>query len=196
MVDVIKQLTTSWTGKDPITHKTPSCCRALGERNMSRKLFVLVIGGLLLAGQAQAQTRDNELTGIKDINLLIEGFSDNAKECQMTEELIRDAVMNTTSRARFVMNEKNKPLAPTMYFNVTTLLLNQRELCVSNVRMQLWVYQTVPLRASGQSIIAKIELWSAGYMRSSTRSTHGRSVREAVEGGTKEFITQWNTANK
>ena len=162
-------------------------------RNMSRKLVVLVIAGLLLAGQAQAQTRGNQLSGINEISLLIEDLDDTAKDCRITQDLVRDAFMYPVSSARFVVKEQADPR---MYLNITTLTANQRQLCISNLRMEFGLYEYVTPRASGRRIFALIELWGKGYMRSSTLSDHGRTVREAIERGTKQFITDWNLDNK
>jgi len=164
-------------------------------------VFGLFIGGLLLSSQAQAQTDDNRLRGINQFNLMIQALQasgEDWKECQITVPLIRDAFMFPTSGARFVVNERldiqdQKFRAPFMYIDVGT---RSDQLCVSPIDMRLLVGQEVKLEASGRNILAPILLWTFRAMRSSAKDRHGQVVREAIDLGTKKFITDWNLDNK
>ena len=128
--------------------------------NMKSKLAILGLAmtSLVLVDQAQAQTLDNVLRGINRIGLLIEQLDEDAKECQITETLVRDAFTYPASGGRLVI--ANDPISlPFMYMKITTLLHKQSQLCSSNVDMRLQVHQGVKLDASGRNIFGTIELW-------------------------------------
>lgn len=162
--------------------------------NLKRAVFGLLMGSFLFADQAQAQTYRNQLRAINQISYLLEPLDEDQKECQLTEALIRDAFMFPASSARFVVQEQLG--LPAFYINVTTLLFKRNDVCFSNIDMRLRVFQEMKLETSGRSIFATILLWNVSSVRSSVKGQHGRSVREAIEEGTKKFITNWNLDNK
>jgi|SRR5215470_302564 len=115
--------------------------------NMKSKLaiFGLAMTSLVLIDQALAQTLDNVLRGINRIGL-IEQLDEDAKECRITETLVRDAFMHPASGGRLVI--ANDPISlPFMYMKITTLFHKQSQLCSSNVDMRLQVHQGVKLDA-------------------------------------------------
>jgi len=166
--------------------------------NSKLAVFGIVIASLLLGEQAQAQTRGNSLRGINQIDLVIPALNKSSEECQITEALIRDAFMYTASGARFslIRDSQFQFFVPFFYFNTMTLSFKPDQLCVSAIEMRLRVTQQVELKASGQSILARIELWNDGSIRSSAKGQHGDVIRDWIERATKRFITDWNLDNK
>ena len=165
---------------------------------MKLAVFGLVVAGLLSA-QAQARTNGNQLRGINQISLQFDRFNDDEKDCHITQNLIRDAFMYPASTARFIVKETvGVPHGlPFMDFNVNTILFKSDQLCFSNIDMRLRVFQDAKLEASGRYIFAFIEVWSVGSMlRVSDNGRHRQLVRDAIEGATKKFITDWNLDNK
>src|SRR4051794_18019838 len=75
--------------------------------NMNLKVLVfgIVIASILLAEQAQAQTRGNQLRGINQMRLVVDPPVTYGRECQITETLVRDAFMFPASGARFVVKD-------------------------------------------------------------------------------------------
>jgi hypothetical protein len=62
--------------------------------------------------------------------------------------------------------------------------------------MRLRAYQELKLETSGRNIFATIELWNGSWVQSSIKAQHAQALREAIEGGAKKFITDWNLDNK
>jgi hypothetical protein len=162
--------------------------------NWKLAAFGIVIASILLAEQAQPQPQPSraKLRGINQIGLTVEVLSEVAKECRISEALIRDAFMYPASSARFAVKEN--VLLPYMYFNIITL--KPVQLCASAIDMSFRVSQGVKLEASGQFIFATIELWNDGGLRVSSNHQHGQAVRNEIEEETKKFITAWNLDNR
>ena len=156
--------------------------------------FVLL--GLLFNNRAQAQTTSNRLSGVNEISFLIEDHDDNAKECRITEDVIRDAFKYPMNGARFAVKERPVLDVPYMYISIPTLFFKQRQHCVSHILMQLGVPQGVILTASGRTVFAKVELWHQRFMASSVLEDHARHIREAIKEMTKKFIADWDLDNK
>jgi hypothetical protein len=178
------------------------------RKAVSMALAALVVGGcgfvllgLLFSDQAQSQTTSNRLSGVKEISFLIERDDDDANECRITEDLIRDAFMYPLSGGRFAVKERPVLDVPYMYISIPTMFFKQRQHCVWHILMQLGVPQGVTLTASGRTVFAKVELWHERFMMSSALKDyagqdHARRVREAIEEMTKKFITDWDLDNK
>src|SRR5262249_48339096 len=131
----------------------------LGRFAMHRLAVIAGTTAILIANQSQAQTRNNLLRGLSKINLVIENLDADSKECGLTEQGIRAAVMYPLSSARVEV----APTALTsLYVNVNTLYFSSLDSCVSSIEVRVHVYQAVTLDFSGEEKPAEVKLWRSG----------------------------------
>jgi hypothetical protein len=128
---------------------------------------------------------------------LIEDVGRDAESCGITMEKVRRAVLYPASSARFeIRPPRSVGGEAAIYVALNTLFFERLNECVTNIQFQVLAYQQVMLRFSGREVFAGIELWSRNRIFSSDKGDHARMIAEAIEGFTKEFVTDWNLANK
>jgi hypothetical protein len=67
--------------------------RRKGRCSMGRLLAIVVVVIVSISQQCEAQTRNNLLRGLSEIEILIEGLDSQSTECGLTEASIRAAVV-------------------------------------------------------------------------------------------------------
>jgi hypothetical protein len=160
---------------------------------MHRLAVIVASAMILMTNQSQAQTRNNLLRGLSEIEVLIEELDAKDKECGLTKEALRASVMYPLSSSKL----KVVPFIDVIfYLGVDSLYLREDQLCFSNVRLSAYAIQHVTLEFSGDIKIAEVTLWKNGFAQSSNRSRHARNISDGVEEYVKKFITDWNLDNK
>jgi hypothetical protein len=163
---------------------------------MRRLVLFVATAATLMCNQGHARTKHNLLRGASKIALSIEKQSPEAKECGLTEEAIRAAVMYPLSSSKVELVPANDADAVVLYVNIASLYLKEDQTCFSSLSIQVYTYQKVTLEFSGDEKYAWIELWTSGGVASSYPSRHAQRMTSFIEDKVKKFITDWNLDNK
>jgi S1-C subfamily serine protease len=155
-------------------------------------LIVMASAMILLPSQGHAQTLNHLLRGVSKVQLVIENLAERDKECGLTEQAIRAAVMYPLSSTKIEVGSSHVAL----YVAANSLSFRAASLCVTHYSVQVFTAQSVTLEFSGHDNFAQIELWNSGSILSSDRSDHARRVTGSIEQRVKAFITDWNLDNK
>ncbi|MBN4048122.1 hypothetical protein JYU09_00920 [bacterium AH-315-O15] len=150
---------------------------------MTRRIpAVCVVLVLLGAVPATAQTAQQErLKGLTAVDVLIEGLSDQAASCGVTETGL------TTAASKALLDNGVRVDAsarPTLYVNVNTMYLDQLPLnlrqCVSNIGVKLHSFLTATVPHSAQPVFGKFMLADGHGMNASSSANHGQRTRDFV----------------
>jgi hypothetical protein len=150
---------------------------------------------MLLSLQAVAQTSNNALRGLSQMDLVIETPGVESSQCGITKEIIRNAVLYPVSSTKLEIKENTLPL-PYLHVGFVTLFFQRRDFCVTYVALEVYSVQPMTLDASDRDILAIIQLWEAGTLGSSQRVKHAQEMTEWIEVLTKKLITDWNLDNR
>jgi hypothetical protein len=191
-----------WAMRRSVHFFSATRCIALA-RSFSRVLslcgfsfFFLMIGALAVSQPSVAQTLGNKLRGLSKIDLLIEDLPPEAKDCGVTEQAIRAAIMYPLSSSNLEV-VKSPTEQASLYVHVAILYFNANHGCVSAVELSAYTFQEVTFDYSGRRTpAAQVTLWDAGAILSSDRAIHAQDVSAELDDQTKRFLTDWNLDNK
>jgi hypothetical protein len=132
------------------------------------------------------------LKGLKSIHLLVEDLNEESQRCGITEPLIHDAFMFPASSSKInISNDRG----PTFYVKVATLF--DRLGCFSLLKVEVYINQSVKLNyIDGPPAFVHVRLWQEERLITSKIEEHGQRIRNNVENSTKNFLTEWNLANR
>jgi hypothetical protein len=154
----------------------------------------------LMYSQGHAQTEDNLLRGLIELNLVVEKLPGGAAPCGITEEMIRTAVRYPLSSTKIRLHLTHDFTAPRPALYINILTVHQANECTSVVHIEVSNFQKVTLYFSGAdksaAKMASVILWKATRLLGSNPTRHRRQVPETIEAELKNFITDWNLDNK
>jgi hypothetical protein len=159
----------------------------------------LIAGALVMTLSLQAAARnDYPLRGLSRIRLLIVNAGD-ATTCGVTKDLVRNAVRNPASSAKFQLTDSGT--APgdaalgTLYIRTETVFFKPQKLCVTHTSLEVYTLQTLTLEFSKREELAEVKLLE-GSALGGTEPSNPRYVAEQIEELIKQFVADWNLANK
>jgi hypothetical protein len=147
----------------------------------------------VLSASAQAQTLNNVLRGLSEVNLIIEELDTASTICRLTESLFRNAVKYPVSFTKLRLNLDSSEI---FYVRISTLYFQSDSACVSSIEVQVYSYESASLNFSGRDIRGQVRLWENGSLISSDLPSHAERVKQQIEDITKRFITDMNMDNK
>jgi len=127
---------------------------------------------------------DTPLSGFKQIKLLIEDLSKDAQGCGVTEGVLQEAFRHAVSSAKLDLVSASL-VAPTFDVSINTTRAPDN-VCASSI-----IIDVHTLRAS-----VEVALWTRSKIAISNSSKHGQQIKTIIEGVAKDFIAEWNLANK
>jgi hypothetical protein len=162
-------------------------------------LATSIASALVVSLSLQAEARnDYPLRGLSHIKLLIVNAGD-AATCGVTKDLVRNAVRNPASSAKFQLTDAGT--APgdsalgTLYIRTETIFFRPQKLCVTHTSMEVYTLQSLTLEFSKRQEFAEVKLLE-GSALGGTDPSNPRYVAEQIEELIKQFVTDWNLANK
>jgi S1-C subfamily serine protease len=150
-------------------------------------------GFILGSAEAHAQTLNHVLRGLSKVSIVIEDLDAQDKECGLTKDAIRAAVMYPLSSSQIAVDPSAEVA---LYVRTGTLSFRANGVCFSSLDLQAFTFQNVTLAFSGNEGRAVIQLWQSGGVASSSLGSHARRITGFVEAKVKKFITDWNLDNK
>jgi hypothetical protein len=164
---------------------------------MTRRIPVVGLVLVLLgAVPATAQTDQQErLRGLTEVDVLIEGLPDASASCGITETGLTTA-MNKALLDNGIRVD-SFGLAPTLSVHVNAWYFEYFDLCVNNVRVELYSSVNATSRHSAQPVFGTFVLAnSGGGMASSGRADHGQLIRDTVFDYVEEIAVDIRIVNQ
>ena len=160
---------------------------------LGRLMAIAVAIIVSISQQSHAQTRDNVLRGLDEVDVTVEELTESNKACGIDEDAVTNAIKYPVSSSY----PRIEPSAPVVFYvRVTSIFDRADSGCFSNVDVQVYAVQSVTLEFSGANRFLRVMLWQKNVVLSNSRVRHPRFVTETVDESVKKFITDWNLDNK
>jgi hypothetical protein len=149
------------------------------------KKFLLGLCVLLAAVSAQAK---QELQGLREFDVVIEGLSQSSIACGINDSLINTAL-------RFVLQQSkirvNRQATSFIYVAVATIPPWQGS-CRFSVRLEVHT----PIIVRGSGVPGWGAVWSGSAIYSDAVHAIPKTLTEAVESLSKRFVVDWSSVNQ
>ena len=146
---------------------------------------VLVMGLGLVATPAQAQ--GNNFVGVSEVDIVVEGLSDNAAKCNVTKGGLDAATRLPLDASRLRINPD-----ASSYVYVRVAALWEPSGCAAFVQVVL--KRSLAIRGTNQLVFGAM-VWDNGTLLTGPSSDFGQRVNQRVTDFTKELIAEWIKAN-
>ena len=154
-------------------------------KEFRRKLQLLNACILLLSLFICSSAAANSLVGLKEVGVLVESLGEDAKRCNLSEDLIDASVRLPLSNSRIKIVKMET--APDSYLYVNVNIIEDGAFCILNVVVAHQKYMNIE-REYGQ-------FWSRARLMSQRKTDVSTKITEFVESSTKIFISSWLKAN-
>jgi hypothetical protein len=132
---------------------------------------------------APAQTQGQPVRGVSQFTIKLDELDSNSVRCGLTEDGIRKAILYPASSARFQMSDS---AITDFSVSLSTLYFERADACVTDILVVVRSYQTGTLKA----------VWTRSIHLSGARSGYQQRSLQAIEDLTRDFVIDWNLANK
>lgn len=158
------------------------------------RYVILIVIAALWTTSAAAQTKDNRLRGLRQLDLLVERLDkdEDAKKCGLSHNDLRDAFLGATQYAPFRWDQDAQEY---VYINPTILAVGDNQ-CIYNLNIQLIALQTVQVSQSRRSFFGPIMLWQHTALGQSPPRIFAQRVRNVVKEIAEDLVRDWNLDNR
>ena len=157
-----------------------------------------LFGATIAPYEAGAQAK---LSGIKAFDLYVQSIGKSPTECGINRDLTGNAFVFFASSAKFTISKAHAAAHPALQLITHTVvnrqIFNQTVVtCATYVEVKSYYSDTVPHPLGKGMLYSEAILWSNTGITISGPQDHPKQVAETIERYTKDFVIEWNLANK
>jgi hypothetical protein len=150
-----------------------------------RELFVTLICFAIFECRAAAQIpQSRALTGLPQINILVEDLDSDARACNISSDALDAAARLPLANSRIRVSSSATAY---LYINVNVISLGSG-LCIASI--------TVKVQRFATEFFTLVTVWDKGQILSGRASEFGSRISRNVEDVTKMFIAAWLKENE
>lgn len=157
-----------------------------------------LFGTTIAPHEAGAQAK---LRGIESFDLYVQSIGESPTECGINRDLTGNAFVFLASSAKFTVSKAHAAAHPALEL-ITHTVVNRRIFdqtvvtCATYIELRSYYSDTVPHPLGEGTLYSEAILWSTTGITISGAQDHPKQVVETIEQYTKEFVSEWNSANK
>ena len=159
---------------------------------------VPLFGATFAPHEAGAQAK---LRGIESFDFYVQSIGESPIECGINRDLTHTAFVFLASSAKFTVSKAHAAGHPALEL-ITHTVVNRRIFdqtvvtCATYVEVRSYYSDTVPHPLGEGTLYSEAILWSTTGITISGPEDHPKQVAEKIEQYAKEFVIEWNLANK